>query len=67
MKTFRDTKKLVKEDFIKVLTHPCIENSLKFYLLMLRYLFTNNSFKFCFWLELHPGVKRKKYYYPYIY
>ena len=42
MKTFRDTKKLVKEDFIKVLTHPCIENSLKFYLLMLRYLFTNN-------------------------
>lgn len=60
MKTFRDTKKLVKEDFIKVLTHPCIENSLKFYLLMLRYLFTNNSFKFCFWFRIASWSKKKK-------
>lgn len=61
MKTFRDTKTLIKEDFIKVLTHPCIENSFKFYFLMLRYLITNNSFKFCFWFRLASWSRGKKY------
>ena len=52
-------KKLILEDFRKVLTqHPHGKIQTTFYLL--RYLVTNNSFKFCFWFRLGSWSKGKK-------
>ena len=57
--------KLVEMDFKKVCSHQYKEGSMKYFFLIFRYLLTNNSFKYCFWLRLSTYAKTKKILLPF--
>lgn len=56
---FKTCRQLIYEDFHKVLTQQPM-GKLSEYLYILRYLITNNSFKFCFWFRLGSWSKGNK-------
>ena len=68
--SFKTCRQLIHEDFRKVLTQQP-HGKISEYLYILRYLITNNSFKFCFWFRLGSffgsdwaaGQKERKEYY----
>ena len=57
--SFKTCRQLIHEDFRKVLTQQP-HGKISEYLYILRYLITNNSFKFCFWFRLGSWSKGKK-------
>lgn len=56
---FKICRQLIHEDFRKVLTQQP-HGKISEYLYILRYLISNNSFKFCFWFRLGSWSKGKK-------
>lgn len=56
---FKTCRQLIHEDFRKVLTQQP-HGKISEYLYILRYLITNNSFKFCFWFRLGSWSKGDK-------
>lgn len=66
---FKICRQLIHEDFRKVLTQQP-HGKISEYLYILRYLISNNSFKFCFWFRLGSWSKRKEksttYLYPFM-
>lgn len=52
---FKICRQLIHEDFRKVLTQQP-HRKISEYLYILRYLISNNSFKFCFWFRLGSVV-----------
>lgn len=56
---FKTCRQLIYEDFHKVLTQQP-HGKLSEYLYVLRYLITNNSFKFCFWFRLGSWSRGNK-------
>lgn len=66
---FKICRQLIHEDFRKVLTQQP-HGKISEYLYILRYLISNNSFKFCFWFRLGSWSKGKKksttYLYPFM-
>lgn len=65
--SFKTCRQLIHEDFRKVLTQQP-HGKISEYLYILRYLITNNSFKFCFWFRLGSWSKEKSttYLYPFM-
>ena len=59
--SFKTCRQLIHEDFRKVLTQQP-HGKISEYLYILRYLITNNSFKFCFWFRLGSTT----YLYPFM-
>lgn len=66
---FKICRQLIHEDFRKVLTQQP-HRKISEYLYILRYLISNNSFKFCFLVQIGQLVKRKEksttYLYPFM-
>lgn len=60
--SFKTCRQLIHEDFRKVLTQQP-HGKISEYLYILRYLITNNSFKFCFGSDWAAGQKERKEYY----
>ena len=52
---FKICRQLIHEDFRKVLTQQP-HRKISEYLYILRYLISNNSFKFCFWFRLQAAA-----------
>lgn len=59
---FKICRQLIHEDFRKVLTQQP-HGKISEYLYILRYLISNNSFKFCFGSDWAVGQKERKKYY----
>jgi len=62
---FKTCRQLIYEDFHKVLTQQPM-GKLSEYLYILRYLITNNSFKFCFWFRLGSWSKGNSHLYVFM-